>query len=134
MRADADEAVRRFAAQSFVTPAPVLLQGIARVLCGDLDGGDASLADGVGVAEEVGAHEDRAIALCQRSLLAIARGDWGRAETFAGQARAALRRAGIEESYATPLVSAVQAARPCTEETSRRPASSLSALSGCGPC
>jgi hypothetical protein len=59
MRADADEAVRRFAAQSFVTPAPAFLQGIARVLCGDLDGGDASLEDGISVAEEVGAFEDR---------------------------------------------------------------------------
>jgi LuxR family maltose regulon positive regulatory protein len=109
MRADADEAVRRFAAQSFVTPAPVLLHGIARVLCGDLDGGDASLEDAASVGEQAGAHEDRALALCQRSLLAMARGDWGRAETFAGQARTALRRAGIEESYATPLVSAVHA-------------------------
>src|ERR1700749_2804702 len=47
MRADADEAVRRFAAASFATPAPAILRGIARVLCGDLDGGDASLEDGV---------------------------------------------------------------------------------------
>ena len=109
MRADADEAVRRFAAESFVTSAPALLQGIARVLCGDLDGGDASLEDGVSVGEEVGAHEDVALALCERSLVAIARGDWGRAEVFADQAGAVLRRAGIEESYATPLVSAIQA-------------------------
>jgi LuxR family maltose regulon positive regulatory protein len=109
MRADADEAVRRFAVQSFVTPAPAFLQGIARVLCGDLDGGDASLEDGISVAEEVGAHEDLAIALCERSLVAIASGDWGRAEALAERARTGLRRAGIEESYATPLVSAVQA-------------------------
>jgi LuxR family transcriptional regulator, maltose regulon positive regulatory protein len=109
MRADAGEAVRRFAAQSFVTPAPAFLQGIAQVLCGDLDGGDASLEDGVSVGEQVGAYEDVALALCERSLLAIARGDWGRAETSAAQARNALRRAGIEESYATPLVSAVRA-------------------------
>ncbi len=109
MRADADEAVRRFAAQSFVTPAPAFLQGIARVLCGDLDGGDDSLEGGVSVGEEVGAHEDVALALCERSLLAMAGSDWGGAEVLAGQARAAMRRAGIEESYATPLVSAVQA-------------------------
>jgi LuxR family transcriptional regulator, maltose regulon positive regulatory protein len=109
MRADADEAVWRFAAQSFVTPAPVFLQGIARVLCGDLDGGDASLEDGVSVGEKVGAHEDVAIALCERSLVAIARGEWGRAEALAERARTVLRRAGIEESYATPLLSAVQA-------------------------
>jgi LuxR family transcriptional regulator, maltose regulon positive regulatory protein len=109
MRADADEAVRRFAAQSFVTPAPAFLQGIARVLCGDLDGGDASLEDGISVAEEVGAHEDLAIALCERSLVAIARGDWSQAEALAERARTVLHGAGIEESYATPLVSAVQA-------------------------
>jgi LuxR family transcriptional regulator, maltose regulon positive regulatory protein len=109
MRANAGEAVRRFAAQNFVTPAPAFLQGIARVLCGDLDGGDASLEDGVSLGEEVGAHEDVALALCERSLVAIARDDWGRAEVFASEARTVLRRAGIEESYATPLINAVQA-------------------------
>jgi LuxR family transcriptional regulator, maltose regulon positive regulatory protein len=109
MRADADEAVRRFSAQSFVTPAPAFLQGIARILCGDLDGGDASLEDGICVGEETGAHEDRALALCQRSLVAMSRSEWDRAEILAGQAHTALRGAGIEESYATPLVNAVQA-------------------------
>ncbi len=109
MRTDADEAVRRFAAQSFVTPAPVFLQGIARVLCGDLDDGDTSLENGIGVGEEVGAHEDVALALCERSLVAMTGSEWDRAEVLAGQASAVLRRAGIAESYATPLVSAVQA-------------------------
>jgi LuxR family transcriptional regulator, maltose regulon positive regulatory protein len=109
MRADADEAVRRFVAQSFVTPAPALLQGIARILCGDVEGGDASLEDGVSVGQEAGAYEDVALALCERALVAIARDEWGRAEVLASDARTALRRAGIEESYATPLVSAVQA-------------------------
>ena len=109
MSTDADEAVRRFAAESFVTPAPAFLQGIARVLCGDLDGSDAALEDGISVGEEVGAHEDVALALCERSLVAIARGDWDQAEALARQAAAVLHRAGIEESYATPLVCAVQA-------------------------
>ncbi len=109
MRTDADEAVRRFAAQSFVTPAPVFLQGIARVLCGDLDDGDTSLENGISVGEEVGAHEDVALALCERSLVAMTGSQWDRAEVLAGQASAVLRRAGIAESYATPLVSAVQA-------------------------
>jgi LuxR family transcriptional regulator, maltose regulon positive regulatory protein len=109
MRADADEAVRRFAAGSFVTPTPALVQGIARVLCGDLDGGDASLEDALGVGEGAGAPEDFATVLCERSLVAIARGDWGRAELHGGQAGDVLRRAGIEESFATPLICAVQA-------------------------
>ena len=109
MRADADEAVQRFAAGSFVSPGPAILQGIARVLCGDLDGGDASLEDGIIVGEEAGAPEDVALALCERSLVAMARGEWGRAEALAERAATVLRRAGIEESYATPLVSAVKA-------------------------
>jgi LuxR family maltose regulon positive regulatory protein len=109
MRADADEAVRRFAAGSFVTPAPAILQGIARVLCNDLDGGDASLEDAVSVGEEAGAHEDVALALCERSLVAMTRSEWGRAEVLAERAGTVLRRAGIEDSYATPLVCAVQA-------------------------
>ena len=109
MRADAEEAVRRFAAGGFVTPAPALLQGIARILCGDLDGGDLSLEDAVSVGEEADAPDDLAVALCERSLVAMARGQWDRAEALVGQARTVLRRAGIEESFATPLICALRA-------------------------
>ena len=109
MRADADEAVRRFTVESFVTPTPALLQGIARILCGDLDGGEVSLEDAVSVGEQIGSPEHVAVGLCERSLVAMARRQWSRAEILADQARSVLRRAGIEESYATPLVSAVRA-------------------------
>ena len=109
MRADADEAVRRFAAGSFVTPAPALMQGIARILCGDLDGGDLSLEDAVSVGEEADAPDDLAVALCERSLVAMARNQWDRAEVLADQAPTVLRRAGIEESFATPLICALRA-------------------------
>jgi len=109
MRADADEAVRRFAAESFVTPAPVFYQGLARVLSGDLDGGDASLQDAASVAERAGSPQILAIALFECSLVAMARNEWGAAEALAGQARAALHEAGIDESYTTILVCAAQA-------------------------
>jgi len=109
MRADADEAVRRFAAESFVTPTPALQQGIARILCGDLDGGDMCLEGAVRVGEQIGSPEHVAVGLCERSLVAMARSQWDRAEVLADQARSVSRRAGIEESYATPLVSAVRA-------------------------
>jgi LuxR family maltose regulon positive regulatory protein len=56
-----------------------------------------------------GAPDVLAAALCERSLLAMARGDWGRAEDLAGQARAVLREARIEDSYIAPLVCAAQA-------------------------
>ena len=39
----------------------------------------------------------------------MARSQWDVAEALAGQARTVLRRAGMEESFATPLISAVQA-------------------------
>ena len=109
MLADADEAVRRFAGQNFATPTPALVQGIARVLCGDLDGGDASLEDALSLGGEAGAAEDFALALCERSLVAMARRDWNRAEILARQAGTVLRAGGAEESFAAPLVSVVLA-------------------------
>jgi LuxR family transcriptional regulator, maltose regulon positive regulatory protein len=105
MRADADEAVSRFAAQNIVAPAAAFLQGLARVLCGDLEGGDASFADAVSIGERAAAPEVLAEALSERSLVAMARGQWDRAEVLAGQAGAVLRRTGTEDA----LVCAVQA-------------------------
>ena len=109
MRADADEAIRGFAAQHVVAPAAALTQGLARVLSGDLDGADAASIKAVGIGQETGGHETVAVALCERSLTAIARNQWSRAQTLAEQARGAMRRAEIEESFATPLLCAVHA-------------------------
>jgi LuxR family maltose regulon positive regulatory protein len=108
MRADADEAARLWAAANFVSPAIVVLQGIARVLCGDLDGGDAFLQKAISIGE-VSAPDTLADALTQRSLVAIARNQWSQAEPLAIEAAAVLRRAGIEDSYATTLVCAMRA-------------------------
>jgi LuxR family maltose regulon positive regulatory protein len=105
MRADADEAVRRCAALGLAAPAPALAQGVALVLAGDLSGGDASLQEAVSAGNETGGHEIHAEALGERSLVARARGEWGRAEALADQATAVLRQAGIESCF----VSAVQA-------------------------
>jgi LuxR family transcriptional regulator, maltose regulon positive regulatory protein len=109
MRADADEAVRRFAAENFVTPAPALLQGIARILGGDPDGGELSLEDAVSAGEKANAPDDLAIALCEQALLAQARGQWDRAETLTERAGTVLRQAGAGESYVTPLICALRA-------------------------
>jgi LuxR family maltose regulon positive regulatory protein len=105
MRADADEAVRRCAEEGIVAPAAAALQGLARVLCGDPDGGDGSFEDALSIGEKAGAPEVLADTLGERSLLAMARGEWGQAEVLAGQAGTVLRRAGLE----TLLVCAVQA-------------------------
>ena len=105
MCADADEAVHRFAVQGIVTPAPPFYQGVARVLAGDPAGADVSFAEAARIGEETCAHEILAVALSQRSLLAMTGGEWDRAQALAGQALAVLRRAGTEE----PFVCAVQA-------------------------
>jgi LuxR family maltose regulon positive regulatory protein len=116
MRADADEAARKWAAANFVGPAAVLLQGLARVLCGDPDSGDAFLQDAISIfpqdaigIEQAGAPDVLAAALCERSLVAITRNQWSQAEALATEAAAVLRRAGIEDCYATPLVCALRA-------------------------
>ena len=85
MRADADEAVRRFAAEGIMAPIAAFCQGLARILSGDLDGGDASFQDSVIIATR------------------------GRGSILEEQARGTLRRAGIEDGYATTLVCAVAA-------------------------
>jgi LuxR family transcriptional regulator, maltose regulon positive regulatory protein len=109
MLADADEAARRFAAQGIVIPVIALLQGIALVLSGDLDGGDAYLEAATGAGEQAGGTDVLAIALAERSLVAMAGRNWNQADGLAGQALAVLRRGRIWDSYATPLVCAVQA-------------------------
>jgi len=109
MRADADEAAHRFAAEDTATPAPALYQGLARVLSGDLGSGDAYLADAVRIAEKTAVPNVMAIALCERALVAMASNQWEEAEAFAGQARATVRRAGTGESLATPLICVLRA-------------------------
>jgi LuxR family maltose regulon positive regulatory protein len=107
MRADADEAARKAAAAGIVAPAIPLLQGTARILSGDLDGGDAIFEEALSTAQATGAGTPNTLALllCERSLAAMARNRWSQAGAFAGQARAVLRQAGREDAF----VCAVQA-------------------------
>ena len=105
MLADADEAARWFAAANFAAPLAWLLQGIARVLCGDAERGDAFFEDAVSNGQDVAAPDVLAAALGERSLLAIRRGDWRHAEAFASQAQSVLRAAGMEDAF----VCAIQA-------------------------
>ena len=96
MRADADEAVQRFAAAGIVAATVPIAQGIARVLCGDLDGGDMFLEDGVRIGDRA-APDVYVRALAQRALVAMERHRWDQAEALANQARSVLQRAGIDK-------------------------------------
>ena len=70
------------------------------------------------------------LALAERSLLAMARGDWSQAEALAGQVGAALGRIGMENL----LACAVQARVAMHRGDIPRAPASWSAPSGCGPC
>jgi len=78
-------------------------------MSGDLEGGDESLEDAVSVGEVTGAPDDLAIALCERSQVAMAHSERDRAEVLSERARTILRRAWIEESHAIPLICALRA-------------------------
>ena len=105
LRADADEAARRFAAAGIMAPIAGLCQGLALVLSHDPHGADAALEETIRDGGDIGAPDVLADLLCERSLLAMAAGDWSSAEVFANQARTLERGARIEEL----LVCAVQA-------------------------
>jgi LuxR family maltose regulon positive regulatory protein len=109
MLTDTAETVRLFSEAGILTAAPALMQGIALVLSGDLDSGDAALAEAAGLACQAATLDLAAEALGERSLIAMARRDWRQADDLAGQAHAVLRRARAEDSYIEPLIYAVQA-------------------------
>ena len=98
MHADADEAARQFAAAGIAPPMTGLLQGIAHLLSGDLDRADAVLDETVRAGQEIGMPDVIAQLLCERSLVAMARGQWNQAEALAGQARSLLDQAGLEDA------------------------------------
>jgi LuxR family transcriptional regulator, maltose regulon positive regulatory protein len=109
MLSAADQASHAFTVAGIATGAPALLQGIAHILSGDLDTSEVILADAVKLGQETSTRDIAAAALAERSLTAMARGDWTHADGLAGQAQTMLRLAGAEESYFAPLVCAVQA-------------------------
>jgi LuxR family transcriptional regulator, maltose regulon positive regulatory protein len=108
MRADADEGARKLAALNVPAPFAVFLQGLARVFCGDPEGGGAFIDEAISMGNADG-PDGRAWALCEQSLLAIARNDWSLAEASVSRARSVLHGTGAEDSYVTILVCAVQA-------------------------
>ena len=134
MRADADEAVRLLSAGSLLTPTPALLQGIARILCGDLDGGDLSLQDAVSIGEQVDSPAAVAAALGERSLIAMARSEWDRAEALTGQAGTVCARPGSRRASRHPWSARCEPAWRCTREMPRRRAGNSSVPSTRGGC
>jgi LuxR family maltose regulon positive regulatory protein len=78
------------------------------VLSSDLDGGGTSF-DVISAREQAAVHEVLVVTLCERALLAMTHSRWSQAEALASEARTVFGQAGVQTSYAIPLVCAVQA-------------------------
>jgi LuxR family transcriptional regulator, maltose regulon positive regulatory protein len=110
MRADAEAALARLAEDDAWLPGALLARGVAKVLTGESEQGDSILEDAVEAAARLGSAETSVVALSERSLLAAAWGDHGRAETFAHEAHD-LVESGNLGSYPTSALALAASAR-----------------------
>jgi LuxR family maltose regulon positive regulatory protein len=99
MAADVDEAVEKFAAEGIETPNLIVYRGLVCILRGQLDTADALFQDAISESEANDMQEILACSLYERSLFAMARGDWTAARGFADRLRAAIKRPGSEEVF-----------------------------------
>ncbi len=96
MRADAELAAKAMAAGSFWRAAALLFLGMAYLMAGDPDRADVVFEDQVAEARAAGGTIGACIALSERSLLAIGRGEWDLGERHLSQARAMARDTNID--------------------------------------
>ena len=108
MRADAADALRLAPTGSPPQAAAQLLLGIAHLLAGNLSAADHSLANAAQAGEELGV-DVAPVALTERSLLAMGRGDWSHAEALAERAGQRSRPEWLERYAASALLYAVLA-------------------------
>jgi LuxR family transcriptional regulator, maltose regulon positive regulatory protein len=108
MRADAREALVLAPTGSASQASAQLLLGIAQLLEGNPDMADRSLADAAEVGEDAGVHT-ATLALAERSVLAIARGDWQHAEALAERASTWTHGAWLVQYPSSALLHAVSA-------------------------
>ena len=110
MREDAEAAVRLETERSPWRPVALLLHGVGNLLTGEVDRADDILADAVESGERIGAFPAASVALAERSLLALHRGNWSAARGFADQALIAVEMGHLEE-YMPSSITFVAVAR-----------------------
>ena len=108
MASDAELALALAPAGSALQASAQLLLGISHLLAGDPDLADQCLADAVEVGEDAGAGAAM-VALAERSILAMGRGDWRQAEALAERAGAGAHGACLERYPGGALLLAVTA-------------------------
>jgi len=109
MRADAELAVATMGAGSFWRTAATVYLGLAHLMAGDPDEADVLFADAIAEGQAVGVTVGPCVALAERSLLAIADGEWDSAERYLGQARTLARDANLEDHPPVTIVYAAAA-------------------------
>jgi LuxR family transcriptional regulator, maltose regulon positive regulatory protein len=109
MRADTQAALAELGPASQWRPTAQLLEGIGYLLAGQADRADVILAHAAEVASEAGALPAAAIALAERSLVAMHQQDWNQAATLAEQAQGVVRTGELDGYVASALVHAVAA-------------------------
>jgi LuxR family maltose regulon positive regulatory protein len=109
MRADTQVALAELSPGSQWRPTAQLLEGIGYLLAGETDRADPILAHAAEVATEAGALPAAAVALAERSLVAMDQQDWQQAATLAEQASGVVRAGALDGYVASALVHAVAA-------------------------
>jgi LuxR family transcriptional regulator, maltose regulon positive regulatory protein len=93
----------------------VLMLGISQRLAGDADAADASMEDATELGERYGAVPTVSVALAERSVFAMERGDWTDARTYARRARKVVEDGGLQD-YMTSILAYATAARVALHE------------------
>jgi LuxR family transcriptional regulator, maltose regulon positive regulatory protein len=109
MLADADQAVRTLAAESFWRPAAKLYLAMAHLMAGDLDRADALFEDHIAASGAAGAMVGACVALVERALMAMASDAWEPAGQYLSQARTVARQANLEHYPPNALMYAAAA-------------------------
>jgi LuxR family maltose regulon positive regulatory protein len=107
MLADAELAAKTMA--GFWRAAALLFVGMAHLMAGDPDQADILFEEQVAEARAARGTIGTCVALSQRSLLAIGRGEWDQGERHLSQARAVARDANVEDYPAVTIMHAAAA-------------------------
>jgi LuxR family transcriptional regulator, maltose regulon positive regulatory protein len=118
MRADAELAAKSMAPGSFWRASSLLFLGVAHLMAGDPDQADVLFADHVAEGRSAGAMTGVCYALAERSLLAIARGEWDLGERHLSEAQAVAHEANLED-YPTIAIMYAVAARMALHRADR---------------
>jgi ATP/maltotriose-dependent transcriptional regulator MalT/anti-sigma regulatory factor (Ser/Thr protein kinase) len=109
LRSDAELACRLVPTGSLLRASAVLLLGVSYLLVGDLDRADGLLAEAVEVAEDSGAADTAAVAVAERALVSLDRGEWDRVGLLVEHGRSLQNQAYADEYVTNVLLYSVAA-------------------------